>query len=94
MPETEARDPGIYAQRERDKWNAMPPSGESYAALTQRVDAWYREIVEDTVVTAHGGTVRALMALTNQAAPAACAGMAIEQGTVYVFEGATMTKFD
>jgi broad specificity phosphatase PhoE len=65
LPEIDARTPGALLDRERDKWDFAPPGGESYRALTQRMAAWYAELTTDTVVTAHGGGARALMALFN-----------------------------
>ena len=55
--------PGMLAERERDKWDFAPPGGESYRELTARVGEWYAALTRDTVVAAHGGGVRALMAL-------------------------------
>ena len=65
LPEIEARMPGALAERERDKWDFMPPGGESYRELTDRISEWYAAMTRDTVVAAHGGGVRALMALFN-----------------------------
>src|SRR6202051_3456179 len=65
LPEIETREPGALAERERDKWDFAPPGGESYRELTHRISEWYSAITRDTVVAAHGGGVRALMALFN-----------------------------
>ena len=55
-------DRGIVAGRESDKWGFMPPGGESYAQVTVRIRQWYETVDKDTVVAAHGGTARALIA--------------------------------
>jgi len=72
------------AAREHDKWNFVPPGGESYRMLAARIGGWYRGLARDTVVAAHGGTLRALIAhlglVPNDAAPT----YDIDQGVVYV----------
>src|SRR5206468_4490302 len=47
----EARDshPELYASREYDKWAAVPPGGESYAAVQLRMRDWYDSLHVDTV---------------------------------------------
>ena len=57
-----ARDKDIVAKREGNKWGFLPPGGESYAQVAARVGAWYATLERDTVVAAHGGTARALIA--------------------------------
>ena len=37
-PEVEARDPAAARAREADKWNFVPPNGESYAATRPAAD--------------------------------------------------------
>ena len=49
------------AAREADKWFYAPPSGESYATLSERVAAWLATLDGPTFVVAHGGILRALM---------------------------------
>jgi broad specificity phosphatase PhoE len=87
------RDPARIAQREHDKWHFVPPGGESYQMVAQRMRAWYADLARDTVVTAHGGTARGLIADLGIAKPAAAPLLDIEQGMVYVFEGETLTRY-
>ena len=87
-----ARDPEVVARRERGKWTFQPPGGESYVQLAARVGAWYATVTRDTVVTAHGGTGRALVALTGVAPPEEAAHHSIEQGVVYVFAEAGLWR--
>jgi probable phosphoglycerate mutase len=63
--EIEARDPGVIAQRDRDKWNFRPPGAkaESYAMLAGRVRNWLDELTQETVGVIHGGVIRALFHL-------------------------------
>ncbi len=93
LPEIEARMPGLLEQRERDKWDFAPPGGESYRALTERIGAWYAGLTRDTVVAAHGGGVRALMALLHVVAKEDATHAVIAQGVVYVFADGTMARY-
>ena len=93
LPEIEARMPGMLAERERDKWDFTPPGGESYRALTARISEWYASLTHDTVVAAHGGGVRALMALFNVLPKEEATHAQIAQGVVYVFADGTMARY-
>jgi broad specificity phosphatase PhoE len=93
LPEIEARMPGALAERERDKWDFAPPGGESYRELTNRISEWYSAITRDTVVAAHGGGVRALMALFNVVPRDEATHASIAQGVVYVFAEGTMSRY-
>jgi broad specificity phosphatase PhoE len=85
------RDPQRIAAREHDKWRFVPPSGESYEAVSVRVSEWFDRLTRDTVAVAHGGTARGLLAHLGIAQPAAAPLVDIAQGVVYVFEGERMT---
>ncbi|HEX5213162.1 MAG TPA: histidine phosphatase family protein [Pseudolabrys sp.] len=87
------RDPARIAQREHDKWHFLPPGGESYEMVAARMRVWYAGLAKDTVVTAHGGTARGLIADLGIAKPAAAPLLDIEQGMVYVFEGEALTRY-
>jgi broad specificity phosphatase PhoE len=87
------RDPQRIAQREHDKWHFMAPGGESYKAVSERMRAWYDGLTRDTVVTAHGGTARGLLASLGIAKPAAAPLIDIAQGVVYVFAGDKLTRY-
>jgi probable phosphoglycerate mutase len=86
-------DPQAIAARERDKWNFVPPGGESYADLAARVSAWRDSVARDSVVVAHGGTARALMALCGVASTAAAPLLDVEQGVVYRFAPGPLARF-
>jgi len=87
------RDPQRIAQREHDKWHFVPPGGESYQMVAARMRDWYESLGRDTVVTAHGGTARGLIAHLGIANPAAAPLLDIEQGVIYVFEGEKLTRY-
>jgi broad specificity phosphatase PhoE len=85
--------PELYASRERDKWSALPPGGESYASVQLRMRDWYESLKADTVAVAHGGTARALMVALGLATPASASDLFIEQGVVYVFGESGVTQY-
>lgn len=93
LPEIEARTPGILAQRDRDKWDFAPPGGESYRQLATRVGDWYASLTCDAVVAAHGGGVRALMALLHIVTEDEATRAPIEQGVVYAFADGAMSRY-
>ncbi len=58
----EAREPGWLAMRDANKWEFLPPGGESYHMLSIRIVGWLATIDKPTVVVAHGGVGRVLRA--------------------------------
>jgi broad specificity phosphatase PhoE len=88
-----SRDPERTAMREHDKWHFVPPGGESYEIVAGRMRAWYERLSQDTVVAAHGGTARGLIAMLGIAKPAAAPLLDIAQGVVYVFEDERLTRY-
>jgi broad specificity phosphatase PhoE len=92
--ELQAREAPALAERERDKWGFVLPGGESYAQLQVRVRAWYDSVARDSVVSAHGGVCRALIAHLNLAQPEAASVDNIGQGCIYVFDGDSMSRHE
>jgi probable phosphoglycerate mutase len=88
-----ARDGDVVDKRESDKWGFRPPGGESYAELTVRVGAWYQTLKGNTVVSAHGGTARALIAYLKIAPPEDATHHSIDQGVVYVFADGALARY-
>jgi probable phosphoglycerate mutase len=93
LPEIEARSPGILAKRDRDKWDFAPPGGESYRQLAARIGDWYASVTRDVVIAAHGGGVRALMALLRILPEDEATRALIEQGVVYVFADGAISRY-
>ncbi len=93
LPEAQAADPAVYAQRQVEKWTVSPPGGESYVDVQARMTDWYRSVTSDTVAVAHGGTARALMVALGFETPASAADLFIEQGAVYVFRDGALQKY-
>lgn len=92
--ELQAREAPALAARERDKWGFVLPGGESYALLQVRVRAWYETLERDSVVSAHGGVCRALIAHLGLARPDAASTGDIGQGCIYVFDGNSMARHE
>jgi broad specificity phosphatase PhoE len=88
-----ARGQDVVARRESDKWGFLPPGGESYAQLTVRMRAWHETVDRDTVVAAHGGTARALIAHLAIAPPEDATHYSIDQGMVYVFAAGGVARY-
>lgn len=84
--EVRASDPRGAAARERDKWGFVPPGGESYAMLAERVAPAVEALARDTVVVSHGGVARALLARLAGVPQAGAPRIDIWQGRVLVFE--------
>jgi probable phosphoglycerate mutase len=56
------------------------------------VQVWYESIARATVVSAHGGVCRALMALLEVKQPSEASMGDVGQGCVYLFNGTAMTR--
>ena len=84
--EVRQSDPQRAAQREKDKWLTVPPEGESYQLLSQRLAPWLASVSGDLVVVAHGGVARVLLHDVAGVAPHEAAEIDIWQGRVLVLE--------
>lgn len=87
--EIKRRDAAAAEARRRDRWNFVPPGGESYADLRDRVAPWLAELEPDSVVVAHGGVARALMHLVAGVSAGRAPNQEVPQGRVLVFENGT-----
>jgi probable phosphoglycerate mutase len=93
LAEIQARAPEALARRERDKWGFTPPGGESYREVARRVGEWYAGLACDTVVTAHGGVARGLIAHLGLLPEEAATHADIVHGVVYVFSAGALTRY-
>ena len=93
LQEIEMRNASVLSARERDKWDFAPPGGESYRELADRIGSWYNSLTADTVIAAHGGGVRALMAISNIVSEEEATHAQIAQGVVYVFANGKMSRY-
>ena len=73
--------------RERDKWGFVPPGGESYRMLAERVRPVLEGLQRETVIVSHGGVARAVLALVGAVAPRDAARVEIWQGKLLVVNG-------
>ena len=92
LPEVEAHEPGVLERRDREKWDFAPPGGESYRDVGKRVADWYATVKRNTVVVAHGGVARVLMANFHILPEEEATHAEIAQGVVYVFSGGSVTR--
>lgn len=73
--------------RERDKWSFVPPGGESYAMLAQRIRPVLEELARETVIVSHGGVARAVLALVGAVSPQKASMVEIWQGKILTITG-------
>lgn len=73
--------------RQRDKWGFIPPAGESYRMLSERIAPVLKEFTRETVVVSHGGVARAVLALVGAVSPQKAALVDIWQGKILVVNG-------
>lgn len=73
--------------RERDKWGFVPPGGESYRMLAERVRPVLEVLGRETVIVSHGGVARAVLALVGAVSPQKASMVEIWQGKLLVVEG-------
>ena len=90
-PEVAAADAQRHAERNRDRWAFVPPDGESYAQVADRLEPWLEEIPDDAVVVAHGGVARALLVMLTGLDPKIAPRVDIWQGRLLAFEAGGAT---
>lgn len=73
--------------RERDKWSFVPPGGESYGMLAQRIRPVLEELSRETVIVSHGGVARVILALVGAVPPQKASLVEIWQGKILVVTG-------
>jgi broad specificity phosphatase PhoE len=77
--------------RESDKWGFVPPGGESYRMLAERIRPVLEGLAPDTVMVSHGGVARAVLALIGAVGTADAARVEIWQGKILLVEGGKAT---
>ncbi|PZO78929.1 MAG: histidine phosphatase family protein [Mesorhizobium amorphae] len=87
--ELEAREPGITAERQADKWRFVPPGegAESYAGLLERVAPAILELRQPTVCVTHGGVIRTLFVMSGTLTPDEASTTGIPQDRLLRLEG-------
>jgi broad specificity phosphatase PhoE len=79
-------DPAGFAARTADSWGWKPRGGESFEALSRRIEGWLADISRDGVIVSHGGVSRALRGLALGLPSAEIPFLAVPQDRVLVIE--------
>ncbi|SDB28346.1 histidine phosphatase family protein [Bauldia litoralis] len=79
LAELRATHPDLVAAREQDKWSFLPPGGESYEQLSERVQGWLATISRPTMAVSHGGVGRVLRRYLHDLDPQAAVTMSFPQ---------------
>jgi probable phosphoglycerate mutase len=80
-----ARHPEAAKAREADKWGYVPPQGESYSMLSERVAVWLKTLSAPAFIVAHGGVLRALIHQLAGSPPHDAPHLAVPQDRVILF---------
>lgn len=87
LPEIKLRDAAGHAARKADKWEFVPPGGESYRMLSERTAPWLSGLAADTVCVAHGGITRVARGLLETIPSADIPVLPIRQDRIYLWDG-------
>lgn len=87
LDEVAQRDAAAHAARQRDKWRFLPPGGESYADLAERIAGWLDTVRCDTVCVAHGAVHRVLRRELEGIGERRTPVLDVPQDRVYVWRG-------
>ncbi len=83
--DVEKRDPEAYAALRADKWHFVPPGGESYVMLRDRVARWHATLDRDVIVISHGGVYRALRSVLYAIHDPTLADYFVPQDRIFVW---------
>lgn len=76
------RERDLARARKADKWNFVPPGGESYALLARRIEPWLAEMPDEAVIVSHGGVARVLLTMMGGVPKAEAPFQDIRQGEI------------
>ncbi len=79
--------PDQIEDRKKIKWDMVPPNGESYAMLSERVKSWLDEQQGPCLVVSHGGVMRALRFFLEKLTGDQAAKLKTPQDKVYYWDG-------
>ncbi len=82
--EVRSKDPERAARRDIDKWGTVPPEGDSYAMLAERIRPVFASLQEDAVIVSHGGVARAALVVMGCVAQEQAPLIDIWQGRILV----------
>ncbi|MEM1284632.1 MAG: histidine phosphatase family protein [Pseudomonadota bacterium] len=72
--------------REANKWSYVPPDGESYAMLSDRIRPWLEALDRPTVAVSHGGVSRAVRGLLFDLPPTEIPQLDVPQDKLYLVQ--------
>ncbi len=90
VEEISTTNPGGIAARAGNKWGFVPPDGESYAMLADRVRDVLATLDRPAVITAHGGVLRSIYYLIGDMDPEEAAIADVPQDQFLFVDGAHM----
>lgn len=85
LAEVAQKDAAGEQKRQDDKWHFVPPDGESYADLSERIGGWLADQDRPAVVVAHGGVLRVLRHRLGGVAAAVAPLLAVPQDRITIF---------
>ncbi|MDR3375125.1 MAG: histidine phosphatase family protein [Ancalomicrobiaceae bacterium] len=84
--EVEAIDPASMHGIRTDKWHFVPPGGENYVMLTDRVRAGFEATSGDRIIVAHGGVFRALLGILRGEVDETLAELTVPQDRFFLWQ--------
>lgn len=87
LDELEVEDPAEMDRRHANKWEHVPPGGESYAQAVDRVQAFLDELDGPSVVVCHGGILRAVQYLMGETDTQSLANAPVPQDRLFINDG-------
>ncbi len=75
----------LILQRRADKWGFIPPKGESYKMLAERIGRWLVTVDRPSVVVSHGGVFRVLRGLLEGLDTVSVPKLDVPQDKVFVW---------
>jgi broad specificity phosphatase PhoE len=90
IDEISRTNPAGLAERGGNKWGFVPPKGESYAMLSERVRTVLAALTGLTVITAHGGVLRSIYYLIGDMDPEEAAIADVPQDQFLFVDGAVL----
>jgi len=77
--------PADHAEIVRDKWHFLPPDGESYVMLADRLAGWLATTSGDLVIVSHGGCFRAFRWVIEDLHDPELAHLLVPQDRIFVW---------
>lgn len=86
IPEIAEKSPELTEMRRADKWGFVPPGGESYEMLSERIAGWLSTLERPSVIVSHGGVMRVLRGLLVEVPTAEVPRLDVPQDKVFVWK--------